>query len=85
MTKQMYFVQITPFDDTNVVLDQFDTGESVLKDAKKWMDDNLESHTENLKDGEYLAILKCRQGKKVEEENHYIKNIKIIDCKISII
>lgn len=85
MTKQMYFVEITPIDDSKKVLDQFDTGVSVLKDAKEWMDENLESHTENLGDGEYLAILKCRQEEKVEEENHYIKNIKIVDHKISII
>ena len=85
MTKQMYFIEITPIDDTNKVLEKFDTGVSVLAEAKEWMDENLESLSANLEDGEYLVILKCRQGDKVEEENHYIKNIKIVDGKISII
>lgn len=85
MTKQMYFIEITPIDDTNKVLEKFDTGVSVLAEAKEWMDENLESLSANLEDGEYLVILKCRQGDKVEEENHYIKNIKIVNGKISII
>ena len=85
MTKQMYFIEITPIDDTNKVLEKFDTGVSVLAEAKEWMDENLESQSANLVDGEYLAILKCRQGDKVEEENHYIKNIKIVNGNISII
>ena len=81
----MYFIEITPIDDTNKVLEKFDTGVSVLAEAKEWMDENLESLSANLEDGEYLVILKCRQGDKVEEENHYIKNIKIVNGKISII
>ncbi len=85
MTKQMYFIVITPIDDTNEVLKEFETGVSVIVEAKEWMDENIESLSANLEDGEYLAILKCRQGDKVETENHYIKNIKIVNGAISII
>lgn len=85
MSKQIYFIVITPIDDTNKVLNELETGVNILADAKTWMDENLESQSVNLQDGEYLAILRCRQGDNVEKENHYIKNIKIVDGEISII
>lgn len=82
--KMLYVVLITPVDDSNTILEEISTGHNILVDAKTWMDSELGSEHLNLEDGEYLTILRCKQGTEIDPDIHYVKNIDVKNGNITL-